>query len=727
MPDKYLEDQITRVRKAWRDQWGGEMMSEDSGSYIVATAPDNCVVCFWEHNRDEQFYQVGYAENDGVIEFDSKMDWMPVERRTDWVAIAAKFRKSLGEQLIALGEPVKCWKSDDGQLGYVEALGARFFDGANLDTDKQYFDAETDFGQRAGDGVDATLNHRIPIKTKNATANARLRDMARMKFTHPVKAEKTDLGLVAKHVLDLANEYEAFVFDLAQKGAFRWSPGSAPHMVNFQKSGNGQRIEAWPIIEWAYTPTPADPHLPSILPIKSLKDLALDELLPPAAEGAGDALTSGGVTIHAAQVIINQTAETLPVKSVGEKKMDPTTQTPTPPAPVFTFEQVQDIAQQAAQKAAAEAVKSYKSELDKTVTNDPGIAAPKHNKKSGLGDSEEKAIASYIRYGDMGGVRHMIKGVVEETDAEGLDRRLLGSPVLTIKASNNTIGNIATAADGQDLVPTGHVPRIMARRDEAMLRASLNLQRIPGKGTTVNHPFDNEADGEFVLTSEQVDAYTNTFDRDFPAVSKKAFTLAKYSKSINLTDELLEDEDSAMLTFIEDFVGRGMAKTHNSLLLTEVAANGTSLKTFPTATSIAAGDPEDMEGNDDLGGYLDDAGSVAWVMRNSTLSYIRQITESNHRPYSVSEIGGPGVRGARELLNYPVYRTNQAAAIAASAKTVFFGNWAYVGYRDGPDIQMLRNPYKYQGLVFLEYYFRTVYGVLIAEAVGYGVHPTNTA
>lgn len=725
MPE-FLEETIEKVRHAWMEKTAAPML-ENAGSYVVGTAADYCIVCVWNETQ-EDYYKVGYLVTESGLEFDDRLDWTPVEKKIEWVEMVKHFKARLSQQWMAIGEPgMKAWKSEDGLFGYVEALGARFFDGAHLDTDRQYFDAETDFGPHLGNGVDATLNHRIPIKTKSQAANQTLKQLARLKFTHPVKTEKTDLGLVARHVLDLANEYERLVFDLAQKGAFRWSPGSAPHMVSFQKSGNAQRIESWPIIEWAYTPTPADHNLPPIVPLKTLKEFTLAEDLFPVAENAGDALAPSNLTIHAEAVNIYQTEPSSVASHPKDTKMDEEEKTP----PTFSAEQVEDIAFKAASKAAdlavEKALKNFGERQSGKVINDPGVALPKYNKKTGLGDSEEKAMANFMRYGDYGGVRHMIKGVVEDEDAEGIDRRLLGSPMLSIKASNATIMNITTNADGKYAVPVGHVPRIIARRDEAMLRNSLGLQQVPGKGTTVNYPFDNEADGEFVSTTEQVDAYTNTFDVDSPAIGQKAFTLVKYSKDVPLTDELLEDEDSNMLAFIENFIGRGMAKTHNSLLITEVAANGTNLVTFSTASTIGTGKLETMEGNDDLGAYLDDSGSVAWVMRNSTLAAIRKITESDVRPYSVGGSGGPGVNAGRTLLEYPVYRTNQASAIAASAKTVYFGNWNYVGFRDGPDIQILRNPYKHQGLVHLEYYFRTVYGVLIAEAIGYGVHPTNTA
>ena len=171
------------------------------------------------------------------------------------------------------------------------------------------------------------------------------------------------------------------------------------------------------------------------------------------------------------------------------------------------------------------------------------------------------------------------------------------------------------------------------------------------------------------------------------------------------------------MAFLEDFVGRGQAKTHNNLLLTEVATNGKLLHTFQSATAIADGEIEDIEADDDLGAYLDDSASVGWVMRNSTLGAIRKIS-GNDRVYAVESGGGPGVAASRTLIGYPIYRSNQAAAIATGNATVYFGNWYFVGKREAPSMTLLRDPYTVDGLVQLKYYFRTVYGVLQSEAIG---------
>lgn len=315
------------------------------------------------------------------------------------------------------------------------------------------------------------------------------------------------------------------------------------------------------------------------------------------------------------------------------------------------------------------------------------VEVPMYNTKTRLGDSEERALAYYIRTNDESALRE-------------------------VRASNDTIMNVGTAADGGNAVPTGHFNSIIARRDEGMLAKQLGVRVIPGKGTTVNVPIDNEADGEFVATSEQVDGGTNTFDRDAPALDKVAMTLVRYTKKIPLTDELLNDEDSALLAFISDFVGRGMAKTHNSLLMTAALAGGTAAVTFDNATSITA--PEIPELYYKLADEYSD-GNVAWVMQRATEGAIRGL-QGNAFLF--------GAGGPNDLWGAPVYNSAYAGSVTGGGKSLVLGNWSYVGMREAPSITFLRDPYTVEGAVVLKYYFRTVYKVLQSEAIVYGTHPT---
>lgn len=319
--------------------------------------------------------------------------------------------------------------------------------------------------------------------------------------------------------------------------------------------------------------------------------------------------------------------------------------------------------------------------------------APAHNRIK-LGDTEERAFCHFIRTGDGGGLQ-----------AEQ-------------RASNDTTMNITTNVDGQYLVPTGHYQQVISRRDESLLASKLGVRNIPGQGTTVNVPVDNEDDGEFVLTTE-----SSGFDRDAPATTYAAMTLVMYTKKIDLTYQLLQDEDSQLMAFLSDFVGRGLAKTHNELLLTEVAASGTALKTFASATVIAVDEPETIVYNDAIEPYLDDTSSCSWVMRRSVHGEIVALDDSSVRRYAPNAQGDPA---GRNLLGFPIAYSYKAGATAASAYSLFFGNWYYVGLREAPGMTMLRDPYTRSsyGEVVLNYYFRAVYKVLIAEAIGYGKHPS---
>lgn len=587
--------------------------------------------------------------------------------------------KKITETYIS-SEEMRVTKSADGRWATVSALGIRFSTPDDTDTDGDFFDANTYFGHLAGDNAEATLNHRMPIKTTSAKSNQILKEGARHNFTNPVRAERTELGIVATHVLDLSNAWERWVANLAEKGALRWSSGSSPQLVEVEQVKGAQRIARWPIVEWAYTPTPADGFLPKIAPIKSIEfevDLPYPEDEESSERGEVDDNQSTTKSASSNEVIMKNKS--------------------TSPEGVTEENTASDAAAQAAQLervlAELNTLKSAQADMAamfKTVKNSPGTSAPMPAfNKTSRGDNWETAFHWYVKTGDESSISSFTK------------------------ASNDTDMNIGTAADGGNAVPTGHVNDIVARRDESgLLFKKLGVQPIPGVGTTVNAPIDDEADGEFVSTAE-----AGTFDRDAPALGQKQFTLVKYTKRVELSVELLNDETSRLLNFLANFVGRGLAKTENNLLLVEVATNGTNLHSFASSGTIAAGEPESVVDNDDLAAYIeDDSGSVGWVMRPSTHWVIRKIT-GNDRLYDTGHEAGD-----RSLLGWPVAHSNKAAAIGSQAKSVYFGNWNFVGRYERPGMTFLRDPYSKAstGQVVLHYFFRVAYGVLQAEAIGYG-------
>lgn len=334
--------------------------------------------------------------------------------------------------------------------------------------------------------------------------------------------------------------------------------------------------------------------------------------------------------------------------------------------------------------------------------------APMVNRGS-LGDNEANAWKAFVRHGDSGGLRHLMQPGEE---SRGKADIVLSLPREARAVTDSTM-NITTAGDGKNLVPTTLVNQIARRKHESMLAARLGCRRVPGVGTTVNFPYRNADPENFALTSEQSDAHGNNYERAAYTTALKAFTLVKLTRKIEFTEEMLEDTGVDLMGFISGEVGDEMARTHNEMLLTEVEANGTSFKSFASNAAIAAGELEAILGNDTLGFYLEDTANAHWVMRSSTHWAINAVT-SDARFYAQQLTG---------LLGYDVMHSNKVDAIGAGGKSVMFGDWSYVGYREAPELRFIQDIYSVDGLIILKYSFRAVYGVLQAGAIGYGLHP----
>lgn len=518
-----------------------------------------------------------------------------------------------------------------------------------------------------------------------------------------------DDGLWIEAELDRSAAYMDSVLSLIEAGKLGWSSGSVGHLV----ARDGRQIKRWPVVEFSLTPTPAEPRT---LGVEVLKSLAECE----------DALTKLAAEPETATVDIEDEAPAEPEAAPEDNRARVSATAATAaksdsqPIEYEHDEHVEDEMSDEVKAAAPAKEESQNAdnsaailEVLKTLTervagleaqpvNDlpvqaPSKIAPAYIKS--LGDTQEKAIAHWYRTGDLGAVKHLQVGENE----------------IAVKASNATDMNITTNADGGYAVPTGHYQGIIARMHEEALYQRLGCMPIPGKGTTVNVPVDNEDDGEWVATNEAA-----TFDTDSPAIDQKPMTLVKYTKYIPMSVELLEDEDSQILSFVENWVGTGLARTHNNLLVTEVLSGGTAGLTLDAAAAIGATEIPELE-------YLlkeEYTSNASWLMRRATEGVIRKIQGDdfvfNARP------AGSDRTTPHDLNGYPVYKTSKMPAVGAGNKSLVFGNFRFVGVRTSPSITFLRNPYLLanSGQIALHYYTRIDYKVLQAEALQYATHPT---
>ncbi len=526
------------------------------------------------------------------------------------------------------------------------------------DLDGECFTEQTDIVLKIGDKRPVTYYHGFGPD-----------DPAEKQTPPAIIGEAIYTGKDARgHWFDLAlDDEEELALRLLAAGVegVKASSGAVSHLV--RKSAGGI-IDVWPVGELALFDTnewrkPANEF--AVLEAKEAKAETIAEAIPEAEESA----------VEAVEESVEAETKSISISTIPEEEniMD---------EPIVEKEEEESkVDVEALKKSIIDELKAEKGEAKGNFTVIPS-----------LGEKDEmKGFMHYIRTGQE------------------------NSTMRALKASNDTDMNIGTAADGQYLVPTGHYQNVIARRDEAALWSKLGVTQIPGIGTTVNVPYDDEADGEFVVATE-----TQEFDDDAPATGRKQMTLKKYAKIIRISHELLRDEDSRLESFLADWVGRGMAKTHNDLLITEVETNGTALKTFASATAVALGEMEDMVFQSDMVSYLD-GGSAAWVM--SGPSYAKLIAlKGDALTYSQTPAGVY----RESILGFPVYFTNKADTIGASKKSLFFGDWSQVGVRNGAGLQLIRDPYtraRY-GQIELVYLFDVVYGVLNAEAIGYGTHPS---
>jgi phage head maturation protease len=150
---------------------------------------------------------------------------------------------------------------DNGRVGgYL----VRFTSADDPDLTGDYFTKDTDFGEFGKlpllyhHGMDTKIG-----KRRIGTAQNRM----------------DDFGIWAESQMNLRDEYEKYIFELAKAGKLGYSSGAASHTVEREEGNKAAHIKQWYMAEASLTPSPAE-YRNSVMPIKSLvvtSDAALDD------------------------------------------------------------------------------------------------------------------------------------------------------------------------------------------------------------------------------------------------------------------------------------------------------------------------------------------------------------------------------------------------------------------------------------------------------------------
>jgi hypothetical protein len=159
--------------------------------------------------------------------------------------------------------------------GAVKALGSGKISGYGVvfppepDLQGERFSKSTDLELEVGDRRSIYYRHGVHPVIKD-------RKLGKATLT-----EIDDAGAFFEGELNLRDEYEKYIYKLAEMGKLGWSTGSMPHLVRKElgefKGQKVKEIKAWPIGEISLTPNPVEART-SAYPVKSLADGEIDEL-----------------------------------------------------------------------------------------------------------------------------------------------------------------------------------------------------------------------------------------------------------------------------------------------------------------------------------------------------------------------------------------------------------------------------------------------------------------
>ncbi len=283
-----------------------------------------------------------------------------------------------------------------------------------------------------------------------------------------------------------------------------------------------------------------------------------------------------------------------------------------------------------------------------------------------------------------------------------------------------------TDSEGGYLVPAGELGRIIAKRDEAALLPKLGASLFTTDRDAFNIPTEGTALTKFTIVSEEGAISGAEEEGTF---GQAATTLYKFMKLIKVSEELLEDYNSGLDTFLNDAIGRAWGITENYYVQVGTGSSqpqgvfvgGTAGLTLDAAAAIAVAEVPELMGKLKTA-YRPGA---AILMNRTTAAYLRGLTGSAFQfgPVPVSSI----TVGGEDLgLGYPVFPTEDAAAIGAGNKSLLFGNFALYGWVRNRSLRVRRlvELYAGNGQVGILAQFRCDGKVLQAEAFQYATHPT---
>ena len=452
---------------------------------------------------------------------------------------------------------------------------------------------------------------------------------------------RDDIGLWVEAQLAMRDEYEKEIYMLAEKGKLGWSSGAVAHMVEREQKNSGTAwVKTWWVAEASLTPTPAEP-----------KNIA-------------DTIKTSDVTIKQSESNDDELLQETEIEVSEAASVDNT---------IFSEDTImddndtKDIAELKASIAALTA-----------QINAPAVEAAKMAAvvKTRGGDHDGgQAFKHWVRTGQM---NYYTKG--NEQDWSSTKTNAL---------------NETTTTEGGILVPEGLYTSIIAKRDEMSIIRSNGAMVIQTNLDTVQVPVENAR-----MTTAIV-AESGSYVAAEPTFTSNVVPIYKFGNQLRLTDELVADEQTNIMGYLANGLGRAFGLMENQYCIAGTGSSqpkglltgGTAAITAASTTAITAAElislyhalPEP---------YTTNPSEVVFMTRNGTLGALRALASSSVFTFNLQPQGD---QGAQQLYGHKVAVSGYMQAPTTGLKSLLVTNLA-AGYImiERAGMVMQRNPYLLQ-------------------------------
>lgn len=217
---------------------------------------------------------------------------------------------------------------------------------------------------------------------------------------------------------------------------------------------------------------------------------------------------------------------------------------------------------------------------------------------------------------------------------------------------------------------------------------------VTAAGQNITYPSSDGRDE----VGEQLDqnAASSLADITFGAAALNTF---KYgSKVITVPMELVQDSSIDLVGFLERRIAARIGRITNAKFTTGAGTTEPlGIATAATAGKVGASGQTSTVTHDDLVsliGSVDpeyrDSLQSGWMMRDTTLTAIAELKDSNGRPLKLVKYGSRAAGTPTTLLGYPVETNPDMPAMSAGAKSILFGDFSSYVVRDVADVRIFR-------------------------------------